>query len=181
MGNQTCLKCDELLKLLSTHFISVYLVKSNSRTVSPYQYLIDSQANIERESNLEQKKKEESKAREALNAWNSNQGIRDTDMNRLVEQMAERGDVRAINQLAQDRYFGNIPEGIEPDRQEALRNYQRAADLGDANAQANLGIIKFQTANTQEELKESIDILQKSAEKGVTASQNALAWAYETG
>lgn len=181
MGTQTCVKCEELLKSLAPHFISVYMVKSNSRTVSPYQYLIDSQANSEREDYLHQQKKEESRIREVMNSWTSTQGIRDTDMNRLVEQMAERGDVRAINQLAQDRYFGNIPEGIEPDRQEAMRNYQRAADLGDANAQANLGIIKFQTAVSKDELKEAIDILEKSAEKGITASQNALAWAYETG
>ena len=95
--------------------------------------------------------------------------------------MAARGDLRAINQLAQDQYFGNVNQGVPENREEAIRNYERAANLGDVRARANVAILNFQKARTEEEKEQAVDLLQKSASEGIHAAQNALAWAYENG
>ena len=39
----------------------------------------------------------------------------------------------------------------------------------------------FPDAKTEEEKQEAVNMLKDGAEKGITASMNALAWAYENG
>jgi TPR repeat protein len=53
--------------------------------------------------------------------------------------------------MAQDQYFGNVDQGIDQNRQEAIRGYNRAANLGDRQAMANVAILSFQTSRTEEE------------------------------
>lgn len=108
-------------------------------------------------------------------------GIRMNDRNRLLLQAARRGNLHAINQLAQERYFGNVDQEVGQNRFDAIQYYERAANLGDQRAVANVGILKLQNARTNEELKEAIENLKEAAKKGVLASQNALAYCYESG
>ena len=66
----------------------------------------------------------------------------------VMQQMANRGNVRAMNQIANMLYFGNDAHGVAVDRDRAFDNFRRAAAMGDDLAQTNLGILGLSSKNT---------------------------------
>lgn len=137
-----CFECKLWLKLVAKDIPVVYRSYSRHRSESPWSHVIDKRTekmrngmNKEKLENFKQGKKQEVKKEQP--------GKSERMM--IIGQMANRGNVRAINELAQHQYFGNFDQGIPVDREEAFRNYRRAAELGDVNAEANMGILSFQS------------------------------------
>lgn len=127
-----CFECENWLKLAAKDTMELYRLIGDYRLLRPKDTLIDVKAEKLRESN--KKRGNKGKSKDYL-----------SERMMIVTQMAERGNVHAINEIAQNQYFGNIDQGIQPNRELAFENYQRAARMGDVNAEANIGILKFQS------------------------------------
>lgn len=131
LKNNLCFECHEWVKMISKDLGRIYSITGSVRFDSSYDQVIDKKL-----ENLRKKHIEVGANRATPDA---------TERTMVLKQMAQRGNVRAINELAQNQYFGNFDQGVPVDRERAFQNYQRAAELGDIHAEANVGILKFQS------------------------------------
>lgn len=181
-GENICLDCFHWLKLAFKDLPRIYNLVGQDRHDAPSDQKINKKLDDLRRNMKKDKKNYNEKSQE--------KNPEKSERMMIIQQMADRGNVRAINEIAQHQYFGNYDHGVPVNRAQAFENYARAARLGDINAEANVGILKFQSkiltlkilaANTTEEKEEAFKMLNQSAHKDIKASMNALGWAYENG
>ena len=72
-------------------------------------------------------------------------------------------------------------EGVTEDKAEALRWYQKAAQLGDETAQFNLGVMYRDGAGVVKDAKEAFHWFQKAAEQGMDDAEVQVGYAYQLG
>ena len=96
-----------------------------------------------------------------------------------VKQKAEAGDAMAQAQYASMLQFG---QGVEKNEVEALKWYQKAAEAGNAYAQANMGVF-CQTGGggMAKDISKAAEWFEKAANQGNTHAQFYLARLYENG
>ncbi len=90
---------------------------------------------------------------------------------------ADQGNVEAYFQLAK---IYDESESVNQNM-EALKWYKKAAELGHAFAQNNLGAMYFHGEGTSKNLPEAYKWCQKAAEQGVDAAQHTLGVIHEKG
>ncbi len=96
-----------------------------------------------------------------------------------IKQKAEAGDAMAQAQYAQMLQFGH---GVEKDEAEALKWYQKAAESGNAYAQANMGVFcQTGSCGMKQDLAKAAEWYQKAAKQGNAYAQFYLAYLYKNG
>ena len=72
-------------------------------------------------------------------------------------------------------------EGVGQDYNVALEWYQKAAEQGDATAEANIGLMYQEGQGVAQNYAGAADWLLKAAKQGLSYAQNRLAIIYESG
>ena len=91
---------------------------------------------------------------------------------------AEAGDAEAQTNLGAMYYNG---QGVEQDFKEAIKWFQKAADLGFSNAQSNLGMMYERGQGLEQDFKEAVKWYQKAAKQGDVGAQFNLGVMWENG
>ena len=94
-----------------------------------------------------------------------------------LHQAAEIGDPFALFNLG----VRNEKRGIAQDKKKAIELFQRAADLGNADAMNKLGVYHYKGNGVLQDKKKSIELYQKAADMGNTDAMFNLAVCYERG
>jgi TPR repeat protein len=101
---------------------------------------------------------------------------------RVLRPLAERGDVKAQLLVAHMYSWG---QGVPADRKEALRWYRRAAEQGDAVAEAEVGAAYWGIWGPPDiiprDYSEAAKWYRKAADQGQREAQFALGFMYEDG
>ena len=112
----------------------------------------------------------------ALGAGNQYANV-DPNM-QICLRVAENGDAKAQYILGEALFEGN---GIEKNRKEAIKWFQKAAEQGNANAQFALGNCFFNGFEVEKNEKEAVKWFQKAAEQGFSTAQYMLGNCYASG
>jgi hypothetical protein len=137
---EKCYKCQDVSKIFAKNFITIYKSKGGDRIFNSYKYLINERT----EKTRKQIKLEKIEKQRAGN-YTVKKGVPQvSDRVRITQQMAARGNPRALERMGQNFYFGNEANGIEIDRGRAFDFFRRAAEGGDRHARANYAITLFQ-------------------------------------
>ena len=98
----------------------------------------------------------------------------------LLSGAAARHNARAMNLLG-DLYKNGIPETIDPNPGEAFRLFSSAKDLGDLDAQGNLGVLYINGIGVKEDDKKAVELFKGGAEKDNALCMLLYAMALEDG
>lgn len=90
----------------------------------------------------------------------------------------DKSEVETLVRLGWDYRVGN---GVPVDLVESARCYRKAAELGAAEAQHNLGVCYYNGDGVQKDSKEAVKWCRLAASQGMPAAQSALGQAYHDG
>jgi len=85
-----------------------------------------------------------------------------SEHNKWLTKAAEHGHILAMGKLAYS--YGNAPDAVNLAK--SVKWWRKAADLGDANAQLQLGILYSEGKGVEKDEKESVKWWTKAAEQG---------------
>ena len=91
---------------------------------------------------------------------------------------AEKGDAKAQNLLG---LMYSLGKGVQQDKVEAAKWYQKAAEQGLAEAQNNLGDMYYYGRGVQKDYTEAAKWFRKAADQGNPYAQYSLGWMYLKG
>ena len=97
----------------------------------------------------------------------------------LVEEVCNSGcDGMALNHFGSMHWAG---DGVAQDDQKAAELWQRAADMGNADAMANLGWCSTNCTGMAKDGHTAFEWFQRAAKMGSTAAMNGLVWCFKNG
>lgn len=105
------------------------------------------------------------------------------DVSRAVQLLsgaAAKNNARAMNLLG-DLYKNGIPELISANPDEAFRLFSSAKDLGELDAQGNLGVLYINGLGVEKDEGQAVDLFKAGAEKGNALCMFFYAMALESG
>ncbi|MEI8312975.1 MAG: tetratricopeptide repeat protein, partial [Verrucomicrobiota bacterium] len=98
----------------------------------------------------------------------------------LLSGAAAKHNARAMNLLG-DLYKNGLPGTITPNPAEAFRLFSSAKDLGDLDAQGNLGVLYINGLGVNEDDKKAVELFKDGSDKGNALCMFFYAMALESG